>query len=73
MEQVRFYYKNHSLNRPHIAPLILLKYYFKTHKIYGYDIYGVKRFWSINIFSKKMRQTILNYFKLHKNESNIRF
>ena len=73
INQIPFYYKNHSLKNITSAPLILLKYLYKTHYVYGYDINGIKRYWSINVFEKHMRKTITEYFKIHKKETNIQF
>ena len=42
VNQIPFYYKNHSLNIITTAPLVLLKYCPKKQYVCGYDIKGIK-------------------------------
>ena len=58
--QIPFYYKTHHKNTI-IAPLIIeQKINSQTYR--GYNIKGIKTYWNINIFNKKLRNSIIKFF-----------
>lgn len=71
--QIPFYYKNNSLVTITSTPLVLTHYYSNTQYVKGYDLQGIRRYWSINVFHKKLRNTIISFFTLHNDDSNIQF
>ena len=73
LNQMPFYYKNSSIIVQQTAPLILQKYFFETHHVHGYDTKGIMRYWSINVFNKKLRKTIYDFFVANKDITHIQF